>query len=174
MTPILVALGSNLGDRRDHIRRAVARLGCLFSEIRLSSLYATEPMYVADQPEFLNAALSAQTDLSPRQTLRTLKDVESEVGRVPRERNGPREIDLDLVAYGSLAYRFVEDDRVVLELPHPRSPERRFVLEPAFEVAPDFELPGLGTIRALLAATECGPNCVKILKDAAVPLSGHG
>jgi 2-amino-4-hydroxy-6-hydroxymethyldihydropteridine diphosphokinase len=110
-------------------------------------------MYVVDQPAFYNAAISACTDLNPMQLLKLLKDTEALVGRQVRKRYGPREVDLDLISYGSLQYTYALGGQVVLELPHPRSGERRFVLQPLADLDPKTVLLGLGQIRALLDAT---------------------
>jgi 2-amino-4-hydroxy-6-hydroxymethyldihydropteridine diphosphokinase len=106
-------------------------------------------MYVDDQPDFLNAVVILATPLGPIALLRALKAIEAEAGRQHRERFGPREIDLDVLAYGALqlAAQVGRNHRFVV--PHPRNAERDFVLEPAFEIAPDFLFPGSGTVRAL-------------------------
>ena len=166
MTPILVALGSNVGDRAGHIRLSIEALKEQLTVLTISPLYRTAPMYVTDQPEFLNGALLAETTLSPRDLLKLLKDTESEIGRMTRQQNGPREIDLDLIAYGSAAYQF--DD--TLQIPHPKTAERRFVLQPLNDIAPDFLLPGLGVVRELFTQTESQSETVMPYEDAAVSL----
>lgn len=134
MTRIALGLGSNLGDRRENIARAVEGLRAVFHDVVVSSLIETEPMYVTDQPPFLNGAALASTELGPLEVLRELKRIEAEVGRLPRERYGPREIDIDLVAYGSARYEFREGERVVLTVPHPKTEEREFVFRPLAEL----------------------------------------
>jgi len=159
-----------VGDREGYLRRAVERLGRALTLVKASAVYETAPMYVEDQPPFLNAALSANTDLGPLALLRLLKRVEAEVGRAQRERYGPREIDLDLVAYGVAAYRFVERGRTILEVPHPRAPERRFVLQPLFDLDPQLELSGLGSVNDLLQATETDVESVRRLEHVVLSL----
>ncbi len=127
-------------------------------------------MYVADQPPFLNAALCGISHDGPLLLLRKLKDLEQELGRTPRERNGPREIDIDLLAYGSLKYRFAGGLR--LTVPHPRVVERRFVLQPLADLAFDFHLPGLGTVRELLIQTNDQAADVVRLDHALLPVHG--
>jgi len=163
---VLIALGSNVGDRLVHLRSAVAELKEALTLEGVSHGYETDPMYVTDQPPYLNAAVRAQTALSPRDLLRLLKDLEGRIGRQVGRRYGPREIDLDLVAYGSLAYSYFDGRRIVLQVPHPRTPERRFVLEPLADVAPEFVLPGLGVVKNLLSQTENQAGTVKRIEDA--------
>jgi 2-amino-4-hydroxy-6-hydroxymethyldihydropteridine diphosphokinase len=134
---IYLALGSNLGDRRAHLAEAVARLGEQLVVEALSSLYETEPAYVEDQPRFLNAALRGRTTLDPEALLGFAKRVESELGRVAGQRFGPRVVDIDLLLYDQLVL-----DTPTLTLPHPRMAERRFVLAPLAELAPQLIPPG--------------------------------
>ena len=151
MTRAYIGLGANLGDREETIRRAVERLrGEQGIEIvAISSLRETEPVGYADQPRFLNGALAVDTGLSPRDLLARLLAVERELGRVRQAglRYGPRTIDLDLLLYG---------DRVVSEpeltVPHPRLEERRFVLEPLYELDPGLRLPDGRAVRELLGS----------------------
>lgn len=153
MPEIVIALGSNVGDSVARIGQAVELLWEHMHVSAVSPLYRTEPMYVLDQPPFINGALLAETTASPRDLLRICKSVEAEIGRLARERYGPREIDVDLIAYGRLKYRFQDEGRVVLELPHPRVIERRFVLAPLADIAPELDLVGLGTVENLLIQT---------------------
>jgi 2-amino-4-hydroxy-6-hydroxymethyldihydropteridine diphosphokinase len=129
-----IGLGSNLGDRRDYLDRAVRELGQRpgVRIIKLSSYHETAPVGgPPGQPDFLNAAAEVQTDLPPDALLRTLLDIEQGLGRVRSEHHGPRTVDLDLLLYGDLA--LAEPD---LTVPHPRMHERRFVLAPLAEIAP--------------------------------------
>ena len=139
MVKAVIGFGSNLGDRSENIRRAAERLGVS----RLSSLIETEPMYVEDQPPFINAVGFLDTCLGPLALLRLLKSLESEIGRLPRQRYGPREIDLDLIAYGRLQLRSVVYGATKLQVPHPRLAERNFVLDPLAELDPFLQIPGL-------------------------------
>jgi 2-amino-4-hydroxy-6-hydroxymethyldihydropteridine diphosphokinase len=137
-----IGLGSNLGDRREMISRALERL----RPRRVSTIVETEPWGVADQPRFLNAVAEIETELEPAELLNRLLDVENGLGRVRREKWGPRTIDLDLLLYGD---RQIDSDS--LSVPHPRLPERKFVLEGLAELCPDRVVPGLDrTVRELL------------------------
>jgi len=140
-----IGLGSNLGDRRAMIDGALERL----RPRRVSTIVETEPWGVADQPRFLNAVAEIETDLEPAELLDRLLDVERGLGRVRREKWGPRTIDLDLLLYDN---RQVASD--TLSVPHPRLHERKFVLEGLAELCPDRTVPGLGrTVRQLLETT---------------------
>jgi 2-amino-4-hydroxy-6-hydroxymethyldihydropteridine diphosphokinase len=149
VTRAYVALGANLGPRELTIQRAVSLLGeAPGVDLReQSTLRETEPAGVVDQPKFLNGVLAIDTTLSPRELLDTLLRVERELGRTrDGERWGPRTIDLDLLVYGSETV-----DEPGLTLPHPLLHERRFVLEPLAELAPDLEIPGVGRVSHALA-----------------------
>ncbi len=132
---VAIALGSNLGDRAAYLSQAVQALrasGAL-SDIGVSSFIETEPVGVSGQPPYLNGALIAETYYEPRALLELLLEIEHNFGRVRPFERAPRTIDLDLILYG---------DRIVnepdLQVPHPRFRERRFVLEPLAELAPDW------------------------------------
>jgi len=146
---VAVALGSNLGDRRAHLDFAVAKLRTLLRRVAVSSYRDSVPVGVTGpQPLYLNAAAVGETALAPKQLLDALLAIEGLRGRERPHRNAPRTLDLDLILY---------EDEVIdapgLIVPHPRFRERRFVLEPLAEVAPDLRDPVSGkTVRELLAA----------------------
>jgi 2-amino-4-hydroxy-6-hydroxymethyldihydropteridine diphosphokinase len=149
VTRAYVGLGSNLGDREGTIQRAADLLGVR----RLSAIRETAPWGLEDQPDFLNAVAEADTDLSARQLIGRLLEIERELGRTrgAGPRYGPRAIDLDLLLYGD-----EEIDEPGLEVPHPRLHQRRFVLEPLAELDPALVVPGKGTVSALLAELDWG------------------
>jgi 2-amino-4-hydroxy-6-hydroxymethyldihydropteridine diphosphokinase len=153
MARAFVGLGSNLGDRLGFLRTAARRLG-LAPGVRVtgwSAVYATAPWGpVADQPEFLNAALELRTTLRPRPLLRRLAGIEAALGRVRTVAQGPRTLDLDLLLYEGEVV-----DTAELTVPHPRLHLRAFVLVPLCDLAPDLRHPVLGaTLTDLRAALD--------------------
>ncbi len=146
MVVAFFGLGSNLGDRVGHLTRAVVALDNTLDVTAVSALYESAPMYVTDQPPFLNMALGARTRQSPMALLRQIKALETALGRTPGLRFGPRVVDIDILFYGEALLTGPE-----LEIPHPRLVERAFVLRPLDEIAAAMVHPGLGrTVRALL------------------------
>ena len=128
-----IGLGSNLGDRKEHLRRGLLGLPQEGLEVlAISSVWETEPVDVPAGEWFLNMAARIRTDLDPHHVLDSLLEIERREGRVRRERNGPRTLDLDLLTLGDLELRSSR-----LQLPHPRMWSRSFVLEPLAEVAPE-------------------------------------
>jgi 2-amino-4-hydroxy-6-hydroxymethyldihydropteridine diphosphokinase len=151
-----VALGSNLesrfGDRRANLVEAVRRVGELGEVRRVSSFYETEPVGFVEQPRFLNGAMLLETALEPAELMRGLLAVEQAMGRVRGVVKGPRVIDLDLLLYVDPDAAAVVMETGELVLPHPEMHERRFVLEPLGEIAPEWVHPSLGvTVEELLA-----------------------
>lgn len=134
---VFLGLGSNEGEREKWLTAARAKLlhNKTVFEVRASSLYETEPLGVCEQPSFLNQVVEISTNLAPQSLLKYLQQIENALGRVRTQRWGPRNIDLDL-----LAYQQHEIDSENLQLPHPEIPKRRFVLEPWREIAPDFNV----------------------------------
>ncbi len=136
----LLALGSNVGDRRSRLQRAVEELAAGGLEIlQASSLYLTEPVDYPDQPWFLNQALLVRTRLSPHRLLARCLEVEEALGRQRRLPKGPRTLDVDILLY---ADRILSDPG--LTIPHPRFHLRRFALTAAAEVAAEWKHPRLG------------------------------
>ena len=162
MSTFWLGLGSNLGDRADALRWAVDRLADEGVAVQaVSSLYATAPQGVEDQPEFLNAACRVATDLDPPGMLALAKRLEAEAGRVDGPRWGPRPLDIDILAWDGGAWQAPD-----LVVPHERLRERRFALQPLVEVEPDLVLPSGERIAALLDAIPPDDQPVSRLGDA--------
>jgi 2-amino-4-hydroxy-6-hydroxymethyldihydropteridine diphosphokinase len=149
VTRAYVGLGANLGDRERTLRAAVEALDAEegIEVVAVSTLRATEPVGVGEQPLFLNGVVAVDTTLPARELLDRLLALEQRFGRVrvPGE-HAPRTLDLDLLLYGDEAI-----DRPGLRVPHPRLHERRFVLEPLAELAPGLLVPGRGDVQSLIA-----------------------
>lgn len=155
MEQVLIGFGGNMGHSLQICRDAVQRLAA-DPELRVltvSSFYRTEPVPVSDQAWFINGVVLARTALGPKGLLTLLQQIEEGFGRTREIRWGPRTLDLDILLFGNLVLALPE-----LQIPHPRLHERRFVLEPACEVAPDWVHPTLGhSMRELLRRLEtCG------------------
>ena len=160
-TEAYIALGSNIGDRELNLLRAVAEIGRL-PESRvtaLSSFYETSPVGNVKQASFYNAVLKLSTGLPPRTLLTHLLRIETDSFKRTRTVvNGPRSMDLDLLLYGT---RILSEEDLIV--PHPRMMERRFVLQPLCEIAPELVHPVSGiTVAELLAALHSGEVVVKI------------
>ncbi len=147
------ALGSNLGDRAAHLMRALQEMNAYVTVEETSFLYETPPAYVTDQPKFLNAVCRGTTELSPHELLDAIEETMKVMGRVRSLRYGPRIIDIDILFYDR-----IQLDTPELTIPHPRLPERDFVLEPLCDIAPALPHPLIGlTMRDLLAALKAPP-----------------
>jgi 2-amino-4-hydroxy-6-hydroxymethyldihydropteridine diphosphokinase len=163
--PVVLGLGSNLGDREAAIREALSRLAARgFRTTAQSSLWLTAPLGGPPQGDFLNAAVAGETGLAPEHLLAAALDVERELGRVRTVPNGPRTIDVDLLFYGGLRRAGPG-----LVLPHPRLHQRRFVLAPLAEIAPEFRHPVLGASVAELLARCPDTSEVRRLMPATAP-----
>ncbi|MBP6147782.1 MAG: 2-amino-4-hydroxy-6-hydroxymethyldihydropteridine diphosphokinase [Candidatus Planktophila sp.] len=142
----VIALGANIGNPKEQMDIAVALLKEALEVSAISSYFTTAPVGGPEQPDYLNAVAIAESELPAADLLALLHGIEKTLGRERIEHWGPRTIDLDLIQYGSLLSHADE-----LLLPHPRAHERRFVLEPWFEIEPDALLLTHGKISDLLA-----------------------
>jgi len=149
MKTVFLGLGSNVGEREQMLQAAVDALHARDLRIeRLSSVYETEPMEVRDQRWFLNLVAEARTELFPQQLLARVSKVEQALGRRRLTPKGPRTIDIDILLYGNFVVR-----TAALNIPHARLAERRFVLAPMVELAPDLRDPvSRKSMRELLGA----------------------
>lgn len=133
----ILGLGSNVGDRLANLQAAVNFIDLRAGKVlRISSVWETSPVYVIDQDPFYNAVIEIDTSLDPEALLEVCKKVEDEVGRIPRSKWGPREIDIDLLYLLEEDGSSVRVNSATLQVPHPRMGERRFVIEPLREVDP--------------------------------------
>jgi 2-amino-4-hydroxy-6-hydroxymethyldihydropteridine diphosphokinase len=175
-----IGLGANVGDARTNLERAVRALAALpGARLRgVSRLYRTAPVGLTDQPDFLNAAVALDVpagtvpETGALALLRALKELEVALGRRPRQRWGPREIDLDLLIFGRHRVHVEQSEGLDLEVPHPRAGERLFVLAPLADLAPGLRPPGwretVESARRRRAAVE-GDDAVRPL-----PVGLHG
>ena len=156
MTLAYVGIGSNLGEPAKQVESAFEELGRIrqTSLVARSSLFRSQPVGYADQPEFFNAVVALETSLEPVELLRELQVIEARYGRRRSFPNAPRTLDLDLLLHGQAVVH-----RPELTVPHPRMHQRGFVLKPLLEIAPDIEIPGIGAAKARLGA--CGDQRVE-------------
>jgi len=162
-----IGLGSNLGDRKQNLARALELLSQNLVIKKLSSVYETEPVGYEEQPLFLNAVCRVSMGLSPENLLRLVKKIEAKLGRTPGPPNAPRPIDIDILFYDKVVLNEKE-----LTIPHPRLAERAFVLVPLAEIAPDLVHPGnkktvkklldnLGTVTGVSKWAEAGEIMIR-------------
>lgn len=150
---VYLSLGSNLGHREANLRAAIERLAALGEVAAVSSFYETEPVELARQPWFLNCAVALWTEKMPKQFLAALQGIEKAMGRQRTQPKGPRVIDLDILLFGNSVV-----DTAGLTIPHPALHQRRFVLEPLAEIAPEQRHPVFKhTVRELRDALPAGP-----------------
>jgi 2-amino-4-hydroxy-6-hydroxymethyldihydropteridine diphosphokinase len=133
---VYLSLGSNVGDRAANLMAAIDRMGALGKVIAVSSFYETEPVEFTAQPWFLNCAVGLDTEKMPRQLLSAILHIEKEMGRRRVQKKGPRNIDIDILLFGNSVVKTKG-----LSIPHPAMHERRFVLEPLAEIAPEVRHP---------------------------------
>jgi 2-amino-4-hydroxy-6-hydroxymethyldihydropteridine diphosphokinase len=145
----VIALGSNLENRRLNLDIAITKLEELLGELTVSQYFETKPVGGPAQDDFINAVVIANSKLPADQLLTELLAIEDEMGRVREVHWGPRIIDLDLIVHGDQVI-----DTVFLKLPHPLAASREFVLEPWLSIDPDGEIPGKGSIKSLLASIQ--------------------
>jgi 2-amino-4-hydroxy-6-hydroxymethyldihydropteridine diphosphokinase len=138
LTMVYLSLGSNVGDRKAHLREAQERLKALGRVTAASSFYETEPVEFTQQDWFLNCAVGLETVQTPHRLLNSILDIEQAMGRRRVQKKGPRIIDIDILLFGDTILTSEE-----VTVPHPAMHERRFVLEPLAEIAPNMRHPVL-------------------------------
>ena len=158
---VYLSLGSNLGDRSANLHAAIDQLRALGEVVAVSSFYETEPVELTAQPWFLNCAVKLETGKMPKQLLAAILAIEQQMGRRRTLKKGPRIIDIDILLFGSSVIEMKG-----LTVPHPAMHERRFVLDPLTEIAPDIRHPVFKqTIRELRDALPPGHAVRKISQD---------
>jgi 2-amino-4-hydroxy-6-hydroxymethyldihydropteridine diphosphokinase len=167
---VFIGLGSNIGDRFKNLTLAACSVLRIpeVEFVKASSLYETEPVGMEGQPWFLNAVLWIRSAIPPMELLSKLLEIERGMGRVRKEPWGPRVIDLDILIFGAMVVK-----GEFLEVPHPRMHERRFVLEPLAEIAPNLTHPVMGvTIADLLQRVDHSKKVFKVAPWEATPCFG--
>jgi 2-amino-4-hydroxy-6-hydroxymethyldihydropteridine diphosphokinase len=160
---VYLSLGSNVGDRAANLKTAIDRLSRVGKVVTVSSFYETEPVELTAQPWFLNCALQLDTEKMPRQLLSEILAMEQEMGRRRRQSKGPRNIDIDILLFGNSIIQ-VEG----LTIPHPAMQQRRFVLEPLAQIAPEVLHPVFQrTVRELRDALPAGQAVKRVPGDSA-------
>ena len=144
-----MALGSNLENRKLNLDIAITHLEVLLKDLKVSPYFETKPVGGPTQSDFINAVVIGECDSAPEVLLAELLEIEVQMGRVRDLKWGPRIIDLDLIVYGDQKI-----DTVFLKLPHPLAHSREFVLRPWLEVDPEGVIPGVGTVKSLLASIQ--------------------
>jgi 2-amino-4-hydroxy-6-hydroxymethyldihydropteridine diphosphokinase len=158
---VYLSLGSNVGKREEYLRDAIRCLESVGRVISVSSFYETEPVEFTEQAWFVNCAVALETTKTPEQLMTSLLGIEQEMGRGRTEKKGPRTIDIDILLFGDTIM-----DSVALTIPHPAMRERRFVLEPLVEIAPEVRHPVLNrTVRELRDGLPPGQVVRKLQKS---------
>ena len=147
MSKIYIALGSNLEEPSQQIYKAINLINSIdeLSVTHTSSLYKTKPIGKVDQPDFINAAIKLEGDISPENLHTALQDIETQAGRIRKELNEPRTLDLDILLIDDLIMKTKK-----LTIPHPRMHQRQFVIVPLFEINQKLNIPGIGPINKIL------------------------
>jgi 2-amino-4-hydroxy-6-hydroxymethyldihydropteridine diphosphokinase len=157
-TTVYLSLGSNVGQREVQLRDAQIRLATIGRLSAVSPVYETEPVEFTAQPWFLNCAVAIETDQTPQQLMAGILRIEEEMGRRRVQKKGPRSIDIDILLFDDLVLESKE-----LTIPHPAMHQRRFVLEPLADIAPQVLHPVFRkTIRELLDALPAGQQVRKL------------
>jgi 2-amino-4-hydroxy-6-hydroxymethyldihydropteridine diphosphokinase len=143
---LVLALGSNLGNRESNIEEAVSELENIIEITHLSTMHETAPVDGPKQGDYLNAVLIGESELTPHELLALTSKIESKLGRIREVRNGPRTIDIDIIVFGEIQINTPD-----LQIPHPRAHQREFVLAPWLEIDPDAQIPGRTSVAKILA-----------------------
>ena len=147
MSKIYIALGSNLDEPSEQIYKAINSIDAVddLSVTNISSLYKTKPIGKIDQPDFINAVIEVEGDISPENLHAALQAIETQAGRIRTELNEPRTLDLDILLIDDLIMKTKK-----LTVPHPRMHQRQFVIVPLLEINQKLNIPGIGSINKIL------------------------
>ena len=147
MIKVYIGLGSNLNDPQSQLKKAIISLEMVPSTtvVRTSSFYKSKPVGPQDQPDYINAVVELDTELSAQVLMDYLQGIENKQGRVRKQKWGPRTLDLDILLFSE---EIIQDDRLVI--PHVEMHKRGFVLLPLAEISPDCMIPGIGAVSSLL------------------------
>ena len=159
MAKVVIALGSNKGDRLTFIKEALKRIDKLGYISNVASLYQTSAYGVTNQADFYNSVIILNTEIGPKELLSELKNIEKRVGRTKSIRWGPREIDLDIILYNQTQINSKE-----LTIPHPDFHNRIFVLQPLVEIEPELPVPGMNTSTSKLLNKCKDKTIIEIVK----------
>ncbi|HRJ26812.1 MAG TPA: 2-amino-4-hydroxy-6-hydroxymethyldihydropteridine diphosphokinase [Fimbriimonadaceae bacterium] len=170
MPKCFFGLGSNQGDSQAILIQALEEMSRYVRLTRCSFFYETQPLYITQQPFFLNLVIEGFSEDSPVALVQKCKELEQQLGRIPRQRNGPRELDIDLLLHGEWQYSFNHSlgQLHAVQVPHPRISERRFVLDPLADLDPSLWIPGQGTVNDLLAQPDIQAQAIRRLTHAPI------
>ncbi len=156
MTIVFLSLGSNIGDKEEHINKTLTLISELYEIKKISHLYLTEPVGNIKQEWFLNCVVQIETGIDPKKLLSSFKSIERKLGRIKTVKNGPRSIDIDILFYGDHVIKTKD-----LIIPHPLIQERLFVLQPMMDINPDFVHPVLK--KSILKLYESHPWAQRVM-----------
>jgi 2-amino-4-hydroxy-6-hydroxymethyldihydropteridine diphosphokinase len=171
MNTLYLSMGSNLGDSIQNLQNGILLIEkCLGKVTNVSSIYRTAPMYLENQPAFLNCALELKTQSELQEALETCKQIEKEIGRQQTIKYGPRELDIDIICAVDEHNEPIELNTNTLQIPHPKATERKFVLEPLAEINPNLILENDQTVMDFLIQEHIQNQQCEKLDDAVLSI----
>lgn len=171
MNTLYLSMGSNLGDSIQNLQNGILLIEKRLGEVtNISSIYRTAPMYLKNQPAFLNCALELKTQSELQEVLKTCKQIENEIGRRQTIKYGPRELDIDIICAIDSQNEPIELNTNTLQIPHPKATERKFVLEPLAEINPKLLLKNDQTVMYFLNQQQIQNQQCEKLNDAVLSI----